>query len=57
MANENDRLAGRGHLAQGVEEAFRLLRGEYGGRFVEDQQVCATVEHLDDLDPLLFADR
>ena len=34
-----------------------LLRGQHGGRLVEDQDLGAAVEGLEDLDPLLDADR
>ncbi len=34
-----------------------LLRGQHGGRLVEDQQVDVAGQRLDDLDPLLHADR
>ncbi len=39
------------------EELARLLRREHGGRLVEDQDVGPAVERLQDLDPLLLADR
>ena len=39
------------------EELLGLLRREHAGRLVEDQDVRAAVEHLDDLGPLLQADR
>ena len=38
------------------EELVRLLRGEHGGRLVENEDVRAAVEHLDDLDGLLLRD-
>ncbi len=34
-----------------------LLRRQHGGRLVEDQDARAAVERLQDLDPLLQADR
>ena len=34
-----------------------LLRREHGGRLVEDQDPRLAVERLQDLDPLLLADR
>ena len=40
-----------------VEQLVGLLRGEHGGRLVQDQQVDVAGERLDDLDPLLDADR
>ena len=39
------------------EQLVGLLRGEHRGRLVEDQQVDVAGERLDDLDPLLGADR
>ena len=39
------------------EQLARLLRREHGGRLVEDQDVGAAVERLQDLDALLLADR
>ena len=40
-----------------VEQLVGLLRGEHRGRLVEDEQVDVAGERLDDLDPLLDADR
>ena len=39
------------------EQFLGLLRGEHRGRLVQDQQVDVAGERLDDLDPLLDADR
>ena len=39
-----------------VEELLGLLRREHGGRLVEDEDLRAAVERLQDLDPLLLAD-
>ena len=39
------------------EQLVGLLRGEHGGRLVEDEQVGVAGQRLDDLDPLLDADR
>ena len=38
------------------EELVRLLRREHRGRLVEDEEVGAAVERLQDLDALLLAD-
>ena len=43
-------------LADDLEQLVRLLRGQHGGRLVEDQHLGAAVERLQDLDPLLLAD-
>ena len=43
-------------LAHDREELLRLLRREHGGRLVEDEDVGAAVERLQDLDALLLAD-
>ena len=40
-----------------LEQLVGLLRGEHGGRLVEDQQVDVAGQRLDDLHPLLDADR
>ena len=56
VRDDDDRLAVFFHVAHDGEELFRLLRGEDGGRLVEDQDVRAAVEHLDDLDRLLLRD-
>ena len=37
--------------------ALGLLRRQHGGRLVEDQDPRLAVERLQDLDPLLLADR
>ena len=39
------------------EQLVGLLRGEHRGRLVEDEQVDVAGQRLDDLDPLLGADR
>ena len=54
VRDDDDGLAVFLHVAQNGEELFRLLRGEDGGRLVEDQDVRAAVEHLDDLHGLLL---
>ena len=45
-----------GELAQRGEQLLHLLGHEHGGRLVEDQDLGAAVEHLEDLDALLLAD-
>ena len=43
--------------AQDAEQVVGLGRRQHAGRLVEDQDVGAAVERLQDLDPLLQADR
>ena len=57
VRDEDDRLPLVRHRAQGGEERDGLLRREDGGRLVHDQDARLTVERLQDLDPLLLADR
>ena len=56
VADEDDRLPVRLQAADDLEELVRLLRRQHGGRLVEDEDVGAAVERLQDLDPLLLAD-
>ena len=57
VADEDDAPALGGHRPEGREQLVGLLRGEHRGRLVHDQDPGAAVEHLQDLDPLLLADR
>ncbi len=57
VADEHDAPAIGGHRAEGSEELVHLLWREDGRRLIHDQDPRAAVEHLEDLDPLLFADR
>ncbi|CAM5390354.1 hypothetical protein SVIOM74S_03437 [Streptomyces violarus] len=43
--------------AHGGEQVLALLRGEHGGRLVEDQYACLPVERLEDLGALTHPDR
>ena len=54
MRDDDDGLAVVAHRAQHGKELVRLLRGEHGGRLVEDEDIRAAVERLDDLDRLLL---
>ena len=45
-----------GELAERAEQLVDLLGDEHRGRLVEDQDLGAAVEHLEDLDALLVAD-
>ena len=56
VADEDDRLAVRLEAADDPEQLLRLLRRQHGGRLVEDEDVRAAVERLQDLDALLLAD-
>ena len=56
MRDDDDGLAVVAHVMEYGEELFRLLRGQDGGRLVEDEDVRAPVEDLDYLDGLLFGD-
>ena len=57
VADEHHAPAVGGHRAERPEQLVDLLRGEDGGRLVHDQDPGAAVEQLEDLDPLLLADR
>ena len=57
VRDEDDRLALRSSATEDLEELLRLLRRQHGGRLVEDQDLRAAVERLQDLDALLLADR
>ncbi len=54
------KMIGRAAVPQLADDAEQLLglgRGEHGRRLVQDQHVRLPDERLDDLDPLLDADR
>ena len=57
MGDDQDGLPVLPHLPKDGKEALGLLRREYGSRLIENQNVRAAVEHLHDLDGLLFGDR
>ncbi len=57
VRDEDDRAPVVGHRPQRLEQRARLLRRQHGGRLVEDQDARLAVERLQDLDPLLLADR
>ena len=56
VRDDNDGLSVRLHRPHDGEELFRLLRGEDGGRLVEDEDIRAAVKDFDDLHRLLFGD-
>ena len=56
MSDNDDGLAGVPHIAQDGKELFRLLGSQHGGRLVQNQNVRAPIEHLDNLHGLLLGD-
>src|SRR5262245_5668090 len=56
VADEDDGHALTGERAEDPEQLERLLRRQHRGRLVEDQDLRAAEEGLEDLDPLLLAD-
>ena len=44
-------------VREDAEQLVGLLRRQHGARLVEDQDARAAEQHLQDLDPLLLADR
>lgn len=56
MRDEDDGQAFGLELAQVVEERVHLLRHEHGGRLVEDEDLRAAVEDLEDLHALAVGD-
>ena len=57
MADEHNGLPLLREAADDLEQLLRLLRREHRRRLVEDEDVRAAVERLQDLDALLLADR
>lgn len=57
MADEDYREAALGHGANGLKQSLRLLGSEGRRWLVEDENARAAEQCLDDLQPLLFADR
>ncbi len=57
VGHDDDRAAVLAQRAQRLEQVLDLRRAERRGRLVEDQDVRAAVEQLEDLDPLLGVDR
>ena len=54
MCDDDDGLAVSLHVAQNGEELVCLLRSQNGGGLVEDEDVRASVQGLDDLERLLL---
>ena len=57
VADEDDAVALGGQAAQDLEDLLGLLGRQDRRRFVEDEDPGVAVEGLEDLDPLLPADR
>ena len=57
VADEDDAVAAGREATEDLEDLLGLLRREDRGRFVEDEDLGVAVEGLEDLDPLLPADR
>ena len=57
MCDEYDGLPFLSEIPHDLHQLINLLRGQYCRRFVEYEDIGITVEHLEDLDPLLHANR
>ena len=56
VGDDDEGLSVRLHVAHDGEELVGLLRGQHGGGLVQNQDVGAAVEDLDDLHRLLLGD-
>ena len=56
MGDDDNGVALLAHVAQHLEELLSFLWGQNGRRLVQDQDMGAAVEHLDDFNRLLLAD-
>ena len=56
VSDENDRLSPVEEIPQGCEQALDLLLRQDGRRFVQDEQLSITIEHLDDFHLLHLPD-
>ena len=56
VRDEDRRRPAGGELGERVEQLVDLLRHQHGGRLVEDDDLGAAVQHLEDLDALLLPD-
>ena len=54
VGDDDEGLAIGLHVAHDGEQLVRLLRRQHGGRLIQDEDVGAAVQHLDDLDGLLL---
>ena len=57
MRDDDDRLAVLFHRAKYLKQLLRLLRRQHCGRLVQNQDVRAAIQNLENLDSLLFGDR
>ena len=57
VGDEQDALALFFEPAHDLHELFDLLRGQHGGRLIENQNIVVPVQHLEDLHALLHAHR
>ena len=57
VGDQDDGLALLAEALEHDEQLVRLLRRQHGRRFVEDQDLGAAIERLEDFDPLLQPDR
>ena len=57
VRDDDNRLAVVAHPAQNRKQLFGFLRGQHGGRLVQNQDVRAAVKHFDNLHRLLFGHR
>ena len=56
VADEDHALPLLGHVADDAEQRLALLGQQHGGRLVQDQDIRAGIQHLQDLDLLLHTD-
>lgn len=54
MGNDDDSLAVISHFPEDVKQLLGLLRCQYGGRLIQDQNIRTTVQYLYDLYRLLL---
>lgn len=57
VADEDDRQSQSDRLPKRVKQRIRFLRGQNGGRFVEDKDAGLAIECLEDFDPLPLTHR
>ena len=57
VRDDDDCLALGAHDTEDIKQSARLLRRQNRGRLVQNQNIHASVQYLDDLDRLLLGDR
>ena len=57
MGNDDDSLAVISHFSENIEKLLGLLRCQYGGRLIQDQDIRTTIQHLYNLYGLLLGYR